>query len=325
MNVRNFYRQRGVALLSMLLVFAVVATLTASMVFKNRLEIKHHQTLLRSTQAIEYARGGIGLAELWLQRHRQPLDAERTVFKPPEGDLSIYISDEMGKFNLNNLRDKRGSVNAVQLAVLQRLFVALELDPQLAIAVGDWVDSDISSAGSSNTEDLGYSGRPTIDGRGYRTANRPVAHISELLLVDGFSEQIVERLKPFISALPISTAVNINTARPKLLEALMPGLQAEQLVAVRDGKARGFIDLDGFLKDNSSAGVDIPAGLLTTVSGYFLVTSRGLFRDQPAVWQALIRRSNTDLSAKDSLWNTQTLWLQQSPFWALESRQDFYE
>ena len=322
------FKQRGVALLSMLLVFAIVATLTGSMLYKNRLEIKGFQTLLRSAQAVEYARGGIVLAELWLQRYRNPEKAGMSVFQPPEGDLAVYISDEMGKFNLNNLRDKNGAVNAVQLAVLQRLFVALEIDPQLAVAVADWVDADISSSGSVNTEDLGYANRPTIDGSGYRAANQPVAHISELLLVAGFSSQVVEKLKPYISALPVTTGVNVNTASPLLLEALMPGLQGQALVAARDRTASGFVDLDRFLTDQSSAGVDIPAALLTTVSNFYLVTSRGVYRDQPALWQALIRRSNAegaDSSAVDLFWDTQTLWLQRLPFWSAESSVDYYE
>ena len=324
----SIFKQRGVALLSMLLVFAIVAALTASMAFKNRLEIKRYQTMLRSAQAVEYARGGIRLAELWLQRYRDPLIAERSVFQPPDGDLTIYISDEMGKFNLNNLRGKNGVIDRVQLAVLQRLLVVLKLDPQLANAIGDWVDADIRSSGSTNTEDLGYSSRPTIDGSGYRAANRPMAHISELLLVTGFSEQIIETLKPYVSVLPVTTAVNINTASPLLLEALIPGLEAEKLVAVRSAMPSGFIDLDGFLKDKSSAGVDIPAGLLTTVSRYYMITSRGVFRGQPSLWQALVGRfsaEDADLSAVDLLWETQAIWLQRLPFWAVESRLDDYE
>ena len=328
MSCPNISQQCGVALLSMLLVFAVVGTLTGSMLYRNSLEIKRDQTSIRSAQAYEYARGGVALAELWLQRHTQPQRAGLSLFRPPEGDLAVYISDEMGKFNLNNLRDKSGAVNGVQVAVLQRLLVALELDPQLALATADWVDGDISSTGSSNTEDLGYSSRPTDSGIGYRTANRPMGHISELLLVDGFSRQAYNNLKPYISALPVATAVNVNSASPLLLEAVIPGIAARELVASRESMAGGFADMDHFLKHQSSAGVDIPAGLLTTVSHYYLVSSRVVFSDQPSNWQALISRFQSEdrrhLTAS-LIWKTRILWLQQLPFWALEGRRDYHE
>ena len=307
--------QKGLALLSMLLVLAIVTTVTSSMLYNNKLEIQRSQIRALSAQAQEYAQSGIAWTEIWLQKTTHPQAQSMEIFQPDQGSLHLTISDEMAKFNLNNLRHASGKIDPIQLQVFQRLLLFLQIDPALGISLGDWLDADISSAGY-NSEDLGYENKPAYYAKGYRTANRPMAHISELILVKGFSPEIYKRLQPYITVLPNKTSININSASAELLEVLIPGIDGTRMVAQRE-RAEGtpFPNVDSFLQHRLSAGLEIAADMLSTTSQYYLVTSEAAYRNQASSWQALLHKSEDLTNAKPSGSHIQRRWQQQLPFW----------
>ena len=318
-------RNTGVALLTMLLVLVLVTTITANMFYKNYLEIKRQQSLMANAQSAETIHGAISLAKIWLRQPRVP--SQQKVFQPDNGRLYIKLEDQMGKFNLNNLRTAKGDVNSAQLQIYKRLLSALAIDQvdSLANSLADWVDSDSISLGY-NSEDLGYS--VSHDGRqSYRAANRAMAHSSELLLVKGYNQNIVDLLSPYVTALPKPTAVNINTASPVLLQAVIPGINGQQVVDARSQLDHGLPSIEAFLKHPATAGVEIPAELLSTDSQYFLLVTQLVYSPKPinshepmnshqpikitSTWQALFKRSQAD----DLSWQANILWLEQLPFW----------
>lgn len=312
----------GVALIAMLLLLVLVTSLTANMLYQNTIEIKRQQTQSRVIQATEYARAGIALAELWLQRPTSPDSSEPAIFQPPNGGLTIEIDDEMAKFNINNLRTKEGGIDQTQLVVLQRLLTNLSMDPGLAFGVADWVDKDTSSSGY-NTEDLGYSMIKTREGVGYRTSNRSMGHISELLLVQGFSREVLAKLKHSLTALPIRTPININSASAAVIEAVIPGINGHALSAARKKEGSEFGDIETFLQHQQTAGLEIPTQWLSTHSQFYLVTARGTYQQQSAQWQALISR--TANNNPEDLWQTDLVWLRKLPFWVTAPKLNNYE
>ena len=308
MNSRNM----GIALLSMLLVLALVTTITANMLYKNTLEIKRQQTLLRQSQLTQTMLAAISLVEIRLQKD-QAIEQQKT-FQPDKGTLDIEINDETGKFNINNLANPSGKINPVQLQNFQRLLALLELDPVLGNNLADWIDSDSLSNGH-NSEDLGYSTASSISLGGYRTANRPIAHISELLLVKGYSREVFERLQPYITALPDETGLNINTATATVLEAVIPTIVGEQVIIARRDFISGFVSIDDFLKHPVTAGSEITADQLTTTERYYLLTVRATYNNQYSLWQSLLSRQKLDQPSltAPNLWQVKTIWRQQLP------------
>lgn len=307
--------QRGVALLSMLLVLVIVTALTSSMLYNNRLEIQRNQVRSLNAQAQEYALSGITWAEIWLQKTAQPQARILELFQPEHGSLHVTISDEMAKFNLNNVRDVSGKIDPSQLQIFQRLLISLQIDPALAINLGDWLDADVSSAGY-NSEDLGYENKQAYYAKGYRTANRPMAHISELILVKGFTTQLYEILQPYVTALPNKTRVNINSASGKLLEALIPGINGAQILSQRE-RANGtpFLDIESFLQHQLSAGLEISVDMLTTTSQYYLVSAQASYHNQSSNWQALLFKAEYPASTNQKDWHIQRKWQHLQPFW----------
>ena len=68
---------------------------------------------------------------------------------------------------------------------------------------------------------------------------RLLADVDELALVNGFDATVRARLRPFVTALPRFTAVNVNTAAPEVLAAVIEGLDldAARELAAQRGRA----------------------------------------------------------------------------------------
>ncbi|MDB9953028.1 type II secretion system minor pseudopilin GspK [Porticoccaceae bacterium] len=311
-------RNTGVALLSMLLVLGLVTTITANMLYRNTLEIKRQQTLLSQSQLRQTMLAALSLVEIWLQKDqlKPQLKDQQQTFKPDRGTLDIAITNETGKFNINNVVNPSGKLNPLQLQSFQRLLSLLKLDPALANNLADWIDSDSHSSGQ-NSEDLGYSIVSNTSPQGYRAANRPVTNLTELLLIKGYTRQVFDRLQPYITALPITTALNINTASATVLEAVIPAMVGSQIVTARSDLPSGFISIEDFLKHPVTAGSEIPADQLTTTGAYYLLTLRASHAGQQSTWQSLLSRKKRDQPSltAPNLWQVNTIWREQLPFW----------
>ena len=106
------------------------------------------------------------------------------------------------------------------------------MNPSIAEAAADWIDSDGRVTGIWGAEDGYYLGMDPP----YLAANRPFQDASELRLVRGVDRNTWLKLKPFVTALPESgTPVNVNTASPEVLAAIITewGLPQEAVIEAR--------------------------------------------------------------------------------------------
>ena len=203
------------------------------------------------------------------------------------GELTGYIEDQQGLFNLNNVV-KDGKVNAAQLAIFQRLLSTLGLPPALADALVDWIDADSESRPQGAEDDYYLALQPP-----YLAANRPLIDVDELALVRGFNEGTRARLRRFVTALPRFTAVNANTAPPEVLAAVVDGLNldgARDLVAKRDRAY--FRSGDEFFKQ-LPPGLIVPTENISVSSDYFMATLRVTIAGAQARGSALLARGDT--------------------------------
>jgi general secretion pathway protein K len=183
------------------------------------------------------------------------------------GTIRVSIEDGQSRFNLNNLV-RNNVASPADLEVLRHLLEALLLDPSIRFALLDWIDPD-SNAGPGGAEDIDYlNGNPP-----YRAANRPLASVEELRLVRGFDLKTFATLAPYVTVLPVaSTLVNVNTASPVLLTALVPGLDVATAKRIADDRPTNpFRDLSAFAS-KLPRGVPLPPSVASVTSDYFLVT-----------------------------------------------------
>ena len=144
-------RQGGVALISVLLIVAILVALSTQLLSNHNLVVSQHQNSFEQNQALQYAYGAEELArqllfddfsisgpgvDHLLETWAQPV----LPFKLDGGGyLEAQVKDLNGCFNVNSLIGVTGADN---LARLKRLLQNLGVDPGLGDLIKDWVDID---------------------------------------------------------------------------------------------------------------------------------------------------------------------------------------
>jgi general secretion pathway protein K len=222
------HAQRGVALITAVLLVALATILATRIGFQGALEQR------RSTTAMLLDQGylvGLG-AEAWaasylrkdLQDSKQDHLGERWATPIPPipiegGIIEGRVEDMQGRFNLNNLITSEGAVNPEGLREFQNLLSALDLESKWAGILADWLDVDTQPSFPDGAEDNIYTSQTPP----YRTANGPITTVSELLALPEFGLERYQRLRPYVAALPIGTKINVCTAPGIVLDALSDG------------------------------------------------------------------------------------------------------
>lgn len=205
------------------------------------------------------------------------------------GSLSGLIEDQQGRFNLNNLV-KDGKVNLAQRAHFQRLLSILGLPPELADAVADWVDADSEPQPEGGAEDEYYLALPSP----YLAANRPLIDVAELVLVRGFDESVRARLRPYVSALPVFTAVNVNTASPEVIAAVVDDLSLDGARALVEKRDRTYFRDRADFQDQLPRDVKVATEDIAFSSNYFMVQLRVTIGSAQARSIALLARTDAN-------------------------------
>ncbi len=136
------------------------------------------------------------------------------------GSLSITVSEESGKININGLVQPNGEYQPFTLGVLQRLGTRLKLPGDLWSALADWLDSN-DMPRSGGVESAYYRALKPA----YSPRNGKLMTLTEMSLVKGFTPEILGTIRPYLTIFsdqggsPLST-VNINTAPWEVLAAL---------------------------------------------------------------------------------------------------------
>lgn len=252
-------KQRGVALITVLLVMVIAIAAVTHAVTRNRLAISRTSAILANTQLAEFVQGAEAwaiialekdfeedrnagnasdnLAEAWAQRLAE--------FNPSNGKIRIQIKDLQSCFNVNNLTLRRaGGGTSESSEILKRLVRNLGGRMESALAIEDWVDPGDTPL-ASDTEDTGYLGLELA----HRTPDTLITDVSELSAVQGVEAEEWRLIDPQLCALPeVGTKVNVNTASQELLEAIFPSANVPGLITQRESGTpfTQMADLSGF-------------------------------------------------------------------------------
>lgn len=296
MNAPRNTSQSGVALITALLVVAIVTVIATGMATRQQLDIRRSANILDRDQAYLLALGveSWGRSILIQDRRENNVDNLSEVWAtvlPPlnveGGEVAGHIEDMQGRFNINNLV-KDGKPSPVDVQRFERLLKTLELNPNLSQAVIDWIDSDSETMPGNGAEDGEYLGHNPP----YRTANNIISSVSELRLVNGFTKEAVARLEPFISALPAYTLINVNTAPPEIFMMLADDLTKTDAEAIiEDRGTKGYAEIQAFITSPTLKSRNIPADGLGVSSDYFRVDAASRFGKGQVRLLGLIHRT----------------------------------
>ena len=301
--------QRGMALLLVLVVVALLSALLTELAFSTLVDLRLAETFRDSTRAAYLAKGGVRVGQIILQednnnsitkKYDHPSEWWGTgVVNYPVGDgvVSVQIEDLEGKLNINRLILLSGEVNTVQKERFTRLLDELNItdpDPELLVAsLIDWIDSNLEEYpdGPGGAEDNYYMGLE----KPYHCKNDKLDSISDLILVRGFSSEIIKELSPFITTYGPPTnnpTINVNTARPEVLyswDNLVERRLIENILAARAEKP--IVDRPELLTlMNEKAPTSFVENSTT-----FRVESWGRVNDGVRAMEAIIRKTDGKL------------------------------
>ncbi len=222
-------RESGIAALTAILIVAVAATAAAMMLSQQAAMLDQTMLVASRAQADQYAAAGLDWARgvLTQDARSSTIDALDEGWARPIVGLPVEravvagaISDEQGKLNLNGLV-RNSSRSEPDVQAFRRLLDGLGLSPELAEPVVEWM--------LPNGSDAYYLALP----RPYRSPKGPLTQVDELYRVRGFDAKSVERIRPYVTVLPVEPTgeqarINANTADPRVLAAAC-GTPAEKL------------------------------------------------------------------------------------------------
>lgn len=207
-------RQRGLALVTVLLVMALLTMLVAGMLRSHQLLVAGVGQQVQANQLLQLVLAG----ERALLR-QLPGQARAQQLMVADNLLEMRVEDLAGRLNLAALIGPEG-LDPVLLERWQRLCAALQIRA------------------------------PALDG----LVGQTILDASQLRQVPGISLEAFERLRPWVAALPASAGLNVNSASAQVLATVDGiGLAtARQVLAERPPE--GFVSVQQFLATPALAG-----------------------------------------------------------------------
>jgi general secretion pathway protein K len=289
--------QQGVAIITAILIVAVAGAAAMLMLAQQAATLDQAMLVTARAQADLYAQAGLDWARGVIAedgRSAASVDSLTEGWAQPIGGLPVEralvagsITDEQGKFNLNNLV-VNNQKSQPDVDAFGNLLASLGIPRELADAVVDWIDADADLTSGAGAEDSYYLTLP----RPYRAANAPMIQVEELYRVRGFDAAAMAKLKPHVTALDTRTAVNVNTADELVLAALLPKVSADRIVEImklqRTKPFRSTAEVAAFLGTDSGVG----AANIDVRSSFFSVRIQVVQDDVQLATEALLKRSS---------------------------------
>ncbi|MBI2785154.1 MAG: type II secretion system minor pseudopilin GspK [Legionella longbeachae] len=218
--------RNGSALLTALFIMTLVAIVATAMSTKVQLDIYRtkliltHDKLYLASQAVTFW----AMSQLSDKKNKliktnkqgmvsqYPRNMERvanTVI------LSGALYDLQARFNLNNLSNKKAMIGFVNLIGSINPNVVESEKMKLASALNNWISNYDLALGKDNYLSYYLSLKPP-----YHPSHQMMTSASELRLVKDISSSLYLELEPYITALPETSAININTAPIQVLKSL---------------------------------------------------------------------------------------------------------
>lgn len=281
------HRERGVALIMVLLAMALVVMLAAGMTQQQSIRVFKAGHYLAQQQGGSIALGAEAFARQILVRDyeedkedNQMVDsldefwAANAAILPLDdnGVAEVQVDGLGGRINLNDLVSGNGQVDTLTKERLTRLLAALSITTITVDSLIDWIDSDDQTVSAYGAED----GQYLMADPGYRAGNQPFVSVTELRLIEGMTEEAYEVLSQHVAALPVSgLGINVNTATGPVIQSLSSELteaQAASIIEKRDEEP--FDNLQDFLALPEFAGLGLKSAGLGLQTRFFEVASR---------------------------------------------------
>ena len=302
-------RQRGVAVITALLLTALAITVVASLFWQQQVQVRSMENQRLRLQTQWAMRGMVDFARFWLRQDNPMLtaldvDREKVDTEKFDATVSGRALDAQARFNITNLVAATGGINPKQVLAYQRLLSNMKLDSGLAQATADAV---LRAKPKPRTGSSGSDGKTPAVPVASGGSSEPVAftQVEDLLSVPGYTPQMIEQLRDVVIILPEITGVNVNTAPAEVLAAVTMMSLSEASALTLSNPRKKFVDLTNF-KNNIDSKQVIEDVELDVKSRYFLTVIR-VRLDRAALDAVALINRKTDPQRTTSL-----VWLREN-------------
>lgn len=292
-------RERGAAIITAMLVVTLAAVVVSSLFWREHVAVRSVENRLALAQGRWIERAALDWAKVILRADLRTglvdhlgepwavpvLDTrmDETVTagaKIDEGArnalLAGQIQDAQGRFNLASLAGANGTVSEAHLKALRKLLSLVGRPESNADLIAVRVLQSV----------------PRIaEGRMVPPQRPPMTRIADLLDIPNMDPATVVALAPHAIVLPRATPVNVNTASPEVLAAVVESLDVSGARRVVARRERTFFK---DLNDASNA-IDgqptLSSVLLSVGSSYFLVTGVIRYERMESQTETLLERT----------------------------------
>lgn len=323
--------QRGVALVVVLLLLALMVSIAATMSERMFTQYQRAAQHLNYQQAYWYSIGAEELAKAAIEQSYQDTDTinlsqvwalETQTYPLEQGQLKGRIIDKQACFNINVLNRVSGSEKPYVRLVWQRLLETVGIDSFDAEVIADstreFIDSGTRVESSYGVEDSYYQSMSPA----YVAPNGLIADVSELRSVHQVGGDVMYKIAPYVCALPNDDwRLNVNTLQveqARLLSAMFsPGLSLSNAQAVLKKRPfDGWGSVQAFLAEpqiamTGESVIEQARGYLSVDSHYFeldaeilveqaRIRNRSLFYSDDKQTATVIRRRFGGISERVS-------------------------
>lgn len=289
MSSVNAKKQRGFALLTVLLIVAMVSMVSSQMLYDQQVNISRSGYMIQQAQTTSVAFG----FESWVKKGLKAdlkdnkFDHLNEIWAQPlppvkfaGGLVSGELIDLQSKINLNNVLEAEETRRTLWKQIIERSFTQTSTQSRnfngFSDVLTDWVDKD-DEALPYGAESATY----LLENPAFRTANQALVMSSEIKVMSPFNEMLTNEFlaqTQHISTLPKTTTININTADMNTLKALSDWLTEEiaksWIEARQSEPAESVNDFLSFLEQSTGFTTEeisesLPAEILSVNSQYF--------------------------------------------------------
>ena len=343
---RHQYRQRGVAVVTALLLTTLAVTIVASLFWQQQVQVRSIENQRLQLQKQWIMRGALDWARLILRENArlsnydsldqpwavplldtrldQYVENNRADTESSDATLSGQMVDAQSMYNLNNLA-ANGVPVPKEVRVFARLLGNLRLNPSLAQDVAVVIAASTARQNPSGPPLQKVdptTGLPLVDnGDGApKPAQAPpvvvpsgppmlaMTQVEDLLAVPGFTPEAVETLRNLVIFLPkAGTQVNINTAPPEVLAAVIEDISASDAAVIVATRTTASFRNSGDFALRLPGIPSVGSSNLGVASDFFLVNGKVRLSRAALQIQALIMRTGRGQAPK-----TQVIWTREN-------------
>lgn len=208
----------GSALIITLLLVTILVSLVVNFVYEVQIDMSTLSNWSYAQKASLIAKSGQNLSAQYITdisgeeyTYEQKTELPLKKHFASNVNLTITIEDENSKFNVNSIINENGTTNEKNLESLKKLVEYLNINPNQALIIADWIDPD--------SEPRGFDSENS-------SKNDFLWSTDELKLIEGIDKETFHILRPYITVFG-NNQVNINTAEVPVLLSLGPDMTEE--------------------------------------------------------------------------------------------------